>query len=50
MQAKWRKTSSNNPVFAKLPILVAKSKNKPNKIHQLSPMQQTGCPEKDIIL
>ena len=24
--------------------------NNPNKMHQLSPKRQTGCPEKDIIL
>ena len=24
--------------------------NNPNKMHQLSPMRQTGCPKKDIIL
>ena len=27
-----------------------KNINNPNKIHQLSPKRQTGCPKKDIIL
>ena len=37
------------PCITKITNFSSKNKNKPNKIYQLSPMQQTGCPKKDII-
>ena len=44
------KTGQINPVITKPRGLVAKHKKLPNKMHQISPKWQTGCPEKDIIL